>query len=109
MRSPRRESRRRACLGLGTHYMRKLYQEALGRRGIRAILPPADQFECVNRITYDELDRDLVVPESKRFVVDVCTEMARRGAEGKALGCTGLPSLLTADDVNVDVYDSTGI
>jgi aspartate racemase len=101
----------RAAGVLGTQYTLRaaLYQEALERRGIRAVVPTESQLGKVNRVIYDELIQGLVVPESKRFVVDVCREMAGRGAEGMILGCTELPSLLTAADVRMKVFDSIAI
>ena len=96
-------------LGTETTMSSPLYPEALGARGVTALVPePADQ-RLLSRIIYDELARGEIRPESKREFLRVIGELEGRGACGIILGCTEIPLIVKTDDVALPLFDTLEI
>jgi aspartate racemase len=85
------------------------YQEALAARGIRVLVPEAQDRAYVNRVIYEELVAGQVLDASRAGFVEVIDHLVARGAEGVILGCTEIPLLVSAGDVAVPLFDSTVI
>ena len=77
------------------------------RHGIDAIVPDDADRRVVHRIIYDELCLGVVRPESRRAYLDVIARLRDRGADGIILGCTEIGMLISADDVDLPVFDTT--
>ena len=102
------DGRRRVGV-LGTRYLMagRLYPEALGRRGIDALVPGAEDRELVHRTIFDELLDGEIRDASRRAFVGVVERLAARGCDAVALVCTEIPLLVTADVAPLPVLDST--
>jgi aspartate racemase len=96
---------------LGTRFTmeRTFYQEALARRGIAVLVPPAEDRRFVNDVIYNELVAGQIRDEARRGFVEVIDGLRAQGAQGVVLGCTEIPLLVQADDVRVTLFDSTTI
>ena len=93
---------------LGTKYTMQLpfYSERLARHQIETVIPEGEDIETLNLIIYNELGKNLLLPESKQFFLDVIKKMVDRGAEGIILGCTEIPLLIKPSDCQVPVFDT---
>jgi len=82
------------------------FQEALGRSGIRALVPPAAGQRRVMSAIYEikgatERTRDAIRADLR----EVAEGLVGKGAEGIVLGCTEIPLVLGRADLDVPVFD----
>lgn len=97
-----------ALLGAKYTMSDSFYREHLGNRGIEVVVPSGSAFHQVNKMIYDELCQGKLVPESKKRLLQIISDLqAKNGAKGVILGCTELPLLVSAKDTNVPLYDTT--
>jgi aspartate racemase len=103
-----RDGRRRLGI-LGTRFTMEgpVYPRALGRRGIVAEVPDADDRATVHRIIMDELVHSVVEDRSRDEYVRVIERLAARGCDAVALVCTEIPLLVTPDVSPLPTLDST--
>jgi aspartate racemase len=96
---------------LGTRFTMEqtFYQDALARRGIRVLVPAAEDRAVVNDVIYDELVAGQVRDESRARYVDIIGRLAGRGAAGVILGCTEIPLLVSEEDAGLPLFDTTAI
>lgn len=94
---------------LGTRFAMEqgFYQDALAQKGITVLVPDAEDRAYVNRVIYDELVAGQIRDASRAGFVTIIDKLAARGAEGVILGCTEIPLLVSEDDVEVPLLDST--
>jgi len=100
---------------LGTAYTMEspeLYPPRLHDVGIEVLVPPPEDRAELQRITYEELTRDLVVPDSVTRYHRIARDLLTAGADGLVLACTEHGALLGEGDLtDVDppppVLDST--
>ena len=76
---------------------------------IEVIIPPLEGIEEVHRIIYSELVHGKIKNESRDIYKKIIGELEERGAEGVILGCTEIPLLISATDVNIPTLDTTTI
>lgn len=85
-----------------------LYQDGLKKAGIRTVLLPADSqktfMELIYRIKTGD-DGDTV----KRAMVTLAKKLEAQGAEVIIAGCTEIPLVLTADDIDGELVSSTDV
>lgn len=84
-----------------------LYPEALGARGIDAVLPDEADRELVNKIIFDELLNGVVTEGSRRAYLRIIDRLAARGCDAVALVCTEIPLLITPEVSPLPTLDST--
>lgn len=75
------------------------------------VLVPQDN-DVVNelhRIIQKELTFGEVKSTSKAFVIQELNAMISRGAKGVVLGCTEFPLMISAEDLNVPIFNTTHI
>ena len=96
---------------LGTKFTmeKPFFRHGLSRRGIRALVPEAPEREFIHRVVYEELVRGVVEEGSRRRVLEIIEELARRGAQGVILGCTELPLLIRPEDTPLPLFDTAKI
>ena len=96
---------------LGTRFTmeKTFYHQALARKGISVLVPEADQRTYVDNVIYNELTAGQIKDDSRSGFVTVINRLAERGAEGVVLGCTEIPLLVSEDDVQVPLLDTTAI
>ncbi|HWD88576.1 MAG TPA: aspartate/glutamate racemase family protein [Mucilaginibacter sp.] len=94
---------------LGTKFTmeRDFFREKLAEKGIEVLIPGGTERDHIHYTIFEELGRNVIKPETKRFYLDVIDELVARGAEGIILGCTEIPLLVSQNDTNVPLFDTT--
>jgi aspartate racemase len=77
--------------------------------GIEALTPAATDRETVHRIIYGELCRGIVSERSRAACLGIVDRCRAMDIDGIILGCTEVGLLLTADDSDLPVFDTTAI
>lgn len=86
----------------------KFYRRRLKERfGLEVIIPDEKDRKTVSDIIYEELSKDKFTESSRRAYVEVINKLVKRGAEGIILGCTEIPLLIRAGDVDIPLFDTT--
>jgi aspartate racemase len=94
---------------LGTRFTvdEPFYRERLESRGLRVLLPSADDRAIVNSIIYDELVLGIVREESRDEYRRVIDRLGVDGAQGVILGCTEIELLIEQVHVPLPVFPTT--
>jgi len=94
---------------LGTRFTMEegFYQKALGGKGIAVLTPDAGDREVVNEVIYTELVAGQIRDESRAGYIAIIEKLAARGAQGVILGCTEIPLLVSDQDVDIPLFDTT--
>lgn len=87
-------------------YIKKRLQE---RFNLDILIPDKGDAEIVNDVIYDELCMGDIKASSKEKYVTIINRLVKRGAEGIILGCTEIPLLVTQEDVEIPLFDTTAI
>jgi aspartate racemase len=85
------------------------YRQAMAAQGIHVLVPDKEDRLFVNRAIFEELVVGLLRPETRDRYVGIISGLAARGAEGVVLGCTEIPMLVTDQDTDVPLFDTTTI
>lgn len=93
---------------LGTKYTMCMdfYKERILQSGISVLIPEKD-IDTVNDIIYDELCQGILSGQSKQKLLEIISGLRQKGAQGVILGCTELGLLVSQDDTDLPVYDTT--
>jgi aspartate racemase len=96
---------------LGTKFTMEepFFRDKLTERGIDIVIPDDPDRAHIHYTIFEELGRNIVKPESKQFYIDVINRLIEQGAEGVILGCTEIPLLISAEDVDIPLFDTTKI
>ena len=106
----RSESRRPALLATRFTMEQQFYKGRLrDRHGLEAIVPAEAGRELVHQIIYEELCLGVVRDESKAACMREIDRLRQDGADGIILGCTELTMLISQDDLDLPVFDTTRI
>ena len=100
------------CVGLlGTRFTMEqdFYRARLEARGIRVLVPEADDRATVHRIIYDERCLGDIRPTSRTAYLDIIGRLAAAGAQGVVLGCTEIPLLVSAGDTSLPLFVTTAL
>ncbi len=77
--------------------------------GIEIIIPRNEDRDKIHKIIYKELVQGIIKSESKDTYISIIKKLQDEGAEGIILGCTEIPLLISEDDVDVPLFDTTRI
>lgn len=77
--------------------------------GIETIIPEAADRETVHRIIFDELCRGRIEDDSRRAYLRIIEDLGSRGAEAVVLGCTEIALLVSPDQTEIPLLDTTRI
>ncbi len=97
---------------LGTKFTmeKDFYKEyILNSFGIEVIIPSDEEREQVHSIIYQELVQGIIADESREIYKQIIKNLEKNGAEGVILGCTEIPLLISENDVDIPVFDTTTI
>jgi len=97
---------------LGTRFTMEeaFYRDRLSdRHGLQVIVPNAEDRDTIHRIIYEELCLGVVLPESRSEYRRIMESLASQGAEGVILGCTEISLLVSQQDSEVPLFDTTAI
>jgi aspartate racemase len=94
---------------LGTKYTMELdfFKDKLKSFGITTLIPDLFDRDLIHAAIYNELGKGLLLPETKSMLLTVMEELKDSGAEGIILGCTEIPLLITQEDFELPLFDTT--
>jgi len=99
-----------ALLGTKFTMEKDFYKSVLSSQfGIETITPNEQDMLIIHNIIYEELVQGQAKKTSREKVIQIINKLKRQGAEGVILGCTGLPMLISNEDVSVKIFDTTSI
>lgn len=104
------ERRAFACAALlGTEWLMgsEVYPEKLAERGLKWILPAADERREIGRIIMDELVYGVFKPESVAFYQGVIERLQGEGCDVVISGCTEIPLIIDDTNSPLPTLDST--
>ena len=97
---------------LGTNFTmtKDFYKQVLkDKHDIATIIPNEQDREEVHRIIYEELVLGKILPESREKYKAIIKRLQDNGAQGIILGCTEIPLLISENDVDLPIFDTTRI
>ncbi|QIL40090.1 amino acid racemase [Pedobacter sp. HDW13] len=97
---------------LGTIFTmeKDFYIKKLQATGLDVLIPKQqDTRNYIQHTLKEELGRGLILPHTKVRYVEIVNELVAAGAEGIILGCTEIPMLISQDDFDIPVFDTTKI
>ena len=96
-----------AFIATGFTMEQRFYLERLEGRGLRPLVPDAEQRRDIDRIIFDELCRNEVNQASRDRYVGIVQELAAGGADSVILGCTEVCLLLDETNIDLPLFDTT--
>jgi aspartate racemase len=103
-------SRGQSKLGiLGSSFLMEgnVYREVLSRRGIEALIPETIERETINRFIFTELVTGILRDSTRDYFRGVVSHLSEKGCDAVVMGCTEIPLILSQNDVEVPLLDST--
>jgi aspartate racemase len=97
---------------LGTKFTMEedFYKERLRETYTLEVIIPADRDrELIDRVIYDELCRGIIKESSREDFKEIIERLMTLGAEGVILGCTEIPLLITQEDMEIPLFDTTSL
>ena len=97
---------------LGTRFTMEqaFYKSRLTEKfGIEVIVPDDDDRTVVHDVIYKELCLGEIKASSKKQYLDIVKSLKDQGAEAVIMGCTEITLLISQQDTNVPLYDTTAI
>ena len=94
---------------LGTKYTmtQDFYKEKLIEQGIEVFIPNDDEIEFINSVIFNELCLGKILSSSKDKFLKIIDRLANLGAKSVILGCTEIGLLISQDDLEILVFDTT--
>lgn len=84
------------------------FKEAYREFGVEIINPDEVEKKEIDRIIFDELTKNVFLPTSKDYYIEVIKNLIDKGAEGVILGCTEIKLLIDQSDIpNITLFDTT--
>lgn len=83
------------------------YKQILIDEGIDVITPDEDDMNIIHKIIYDELCLGTISKQSKQIYLDIINK--QQNIQGVILGCTEIGLLISQDDLDIEVFDTTYI
>jgi len=95
-------------LGTKTVMTDPFYRQAYEQLGLDIVIPNEPAIEEVNRIIWEELTQQQLLPDSKQYYLQVMQNLASQGAQGVILGCTEIKLLVQQEDIpSLPLFDTT--
>ena len=96
---------------LGTRYTmtEDFYKSKLVARGIDVLIPESEDVDTVNSIIFDELCLGITSEASRQKLLSIIASLQKQGAQGGILGCTEIGLLISRQDTELPVFDTTMI
>ncbi len=95
-----------ALLGTGFTMRMPFYRERMAENGVATIVPEEPDLQAIHDLVYNDLANGIVTDEGRALAKRVTGEVLKRGAQGVIAGCTEIPMVMTAKDVDVPYFDA---
>ncbi len=95
---------------LGTRFTMEedFYRSRLEEKhGIEVIIPAPDDRQIIHSVIMKELSIGVINPDSRKEYLRIIKKLADDGAQGVILGCTEIPLLVSGNDIDVPLFDTT--
>jgi aspartate racemase len=94
---------------LGTKFLMdgNLYPEVLSKHGIDAVIPDPKDRETISALIFNELVKGVLHSSTREYFRGVVSRLADSGCDAVVMGCTEIPLILSQEDVEVPLLDST--
>lgn len=99
--------RKTALLGTKFTMEAPFFKDKLSQQGIEVLLPAAGEQQFIHQTIFDELDKGLLLKETKVRYLAIIQNLMAVGAESVILGCTEIPLLIKPEDCTIPVFDTT--
>ncbi|RLD51458.1 MAG: aspartate racemase [Bacteroidetes bacterium] len=76
---------------------------------INTIIPEKNDCYIIHDTIYNELVHGKIKEQSKENFKHIIKKLAMKGAEGIILGCTEIPLLISSDDSEIPIFETTKI
>ena len=77
--------------------------------GLEVLIPGEEDRQVVHDILYSELCLGEIKELSKNKFKSIIQNLVERGAQSVILGCTEIPLIVSQDDYDIPVYDTTAL
>lgn len=97
---------------LGTKFTMEMdfYRNKLELFGLEVLIPEKNETRDYIQYTLrEELGVGFINPETKKKYKEIVQDLVDRGAECIVLGCTEIPMLVSQEDFEIPVFDTTKI
>jgi len=97
---------------LGTKFTMEedFYKKRLKEKyDLDVMIPSNTDREIIDSVIYNELCLGILKQSSKEKFKDIIRKLVSVGADGLILGCTEIPLLISQEDVEVPLFDTTAI
>ena len=96
---------------LGTKYTMEqdFYKSRLTAKGITVLVPENDDRLLINDIIYNELCLGTISPASRESYLAIMNKLKAAGAQAIILGCTEIGMLVSQENTNIPLFDTTVI
>lgn len=86
------------------------YRDKLEQYGLEVLIPQKQETrDYIQQTLKEELGIGLINPETKSNYISIIKELVDCGAECIILGCTEIPMLISEEDFNIPMFDTTKI
>ena len=103
-----RNIRRVGLLGTRFTMEQDFYRDRLERHhGLTVIIPDEEERQVIHTILYEELCLGEIKKKSRDKFKQIIDRLEARGAEGVILGCTEIPLLVSQEDYELPLFDTT--
>ncbi|WP_419768969.1 aspartate/glutamate racemase family protein [Arcobacter sp.] len=97
---------------LGTAFTMKedFYKNRISENfGIEVLVPNEEDIKIIHKVIYEELCLGIIKEESRKKYLKIIEKLVSNGAEAIILGCTEICMLISSNDTDVKLYDTTKI
>jgi aspartate racemase len=95
-------------LGTRTTVEAEMYPHEFAESGIEIVRPDEPERKFLDDTIYNELALGRVAPEVRQRYLDICSRhIEENGIDSVILGCTEIPLVISQDDLEIQVLDTT--
>lgn len=97
---------------LGTKFTMEMdfYTNKLKEYGLEVLIPKEQETrDYIQHTLKEELGRGFINPDTKKRYLSIVKDLVDSGAECIILGCTEIPMLISQDDFDIPILDTTKI
>jgi aspartate racemase len=99
--------RKVALLGTRITMEQGFFKDKLIEKKIEVLIPDDDDRQFIHDAVFNELGKEIFLPETKNRFLQIINRLIEQGAEGVILGCTEFPHLIKPEDCIVPTFDTT--
>jgi len=98
-----------ALLGTGFTMRMPFYRERMALHGVTTIVPEEPDLQAIHDLVYTDLAHGVVTEHGRELAQRVTADVLARGAQGVIAGCTEIPMVMTAEDVDGPYFDALAL